>query len=80
MSEDRAREFIERVWSDASLRTRVEGLSGGDSLTELIGIAAELGCVFSEADYRAAVVTFAGDALTEEAIEALAREMGAMDE
>lgn len=79
MGIEEAKAFMEAVGRDPELRDRIAGLRGRTALVDLVAIADGAGYVFTEAEYRAAVVDYARDALSDEAIEELARRLGKRD-
>ena len=76
MSVERALAFLEHVQGDEALQMEIAALRGAQALDQLREIADAAGYVFSEADYRAAVVECAAGELSEEALDEVIDELG----
>ena len=75
MSIDDAKAFLARAERDATLREELNALTGPGLLKQLSVIGARHGCVFTEAEYRQAVVDLADGELSEEALAEVLREL-----
>lgn len=80
MSVERALEFLTYVGQRPALQERIAAFKGRTALDEMRGVAAEEGFVFTDADYRAAIVILAEGQLSEEAIREVQRELGVLPE
>jgi hypothetical protein len=76
MSLDAAMAFIDEIGKSSELQNIVNALQGKGVLARMVELGAKHGFVFSEADYRAAVVEMADGALSDEALDDTLREAG----
>ncbi len=76
MPEQDALNFIVHVRRSPDLRKRVDALKGAAAVRDLAALAEKEGFYFTEQEYRAAVVTLSRGELSDEALDALIREMG----
>ena len=76
MSQQLAKAFIEQAQGDPAIGRRLAALKGRTALQELLAIAREYGFVFTDEDYRAAVVEAAEGELSDDEIRKTQREMG----
>ena len=76
MSIDSALAFLDYVRTREQVRRRIGQLKGAGAIADLAVIAAAEGFVFTEQDYRAAVIEAAQGELTDAALERFARETG----
>lgn len=80
MGVEQAHAFLDAVEMDQPLRERIAELRGAGAIRTLCAIAAEAGFVFTEEDYRAAVVARSSGELSDESLEELMREMAGEQE
>lgn len=76
MSEVDATQFIKKIGSSPELQEAVNAFQGAGVLRRMVTLGAEHGFEFTEEDYRAAVVTLADGALSDEALDEVLREAG----
>ncbi len=76
MSEANATQFIKKIGTSPELQEAVNALQGAGVLRRMVTLGAEHGFEFTEEDYRAAVVTLADGALSDEALDEVLREAG----
>ncbi len=76
MSEADATQFIRKIGASPDLQNTVNALQGKGVLSRLVALGAEHGLEFTEEEYRAAVVTLADGALSDEALDEVLREAG----
>lgn len=76
MSVDNALKFLALTRKSAELRRRLSEFKGRGALAGLVSVAAEGGLVFSEEEYRQAVVKSAAGELDTDALNGVLDEMG----
>jgi hypothetical protein len=76
LSEQIALDFMEKARRSPALCRRINALKGAGAVESLVKIAAEEGFVFTEEEYRKAVVTLAAGELSDDTLDALVQEMG----
>jgi len=76
MSIESALAFLDYVRTQEAVRSRIGQLKGAGAVADLAGIAAAEGFMFTEQDYRAAVIHAAEGELSDAALERFARETG----
>ena len=76
MSVEAAHQFMKHAGETPALRERIGGLKGKGSMAKLVAMAAEAGFLFTEDEYRTAVVESSEGELSKESLAALINELG----